>query len=66
MDAYFHFYEPGDHYLGSVLCVMDPNVSESNTLLNKDIISVMDLMYGKILLKWRGTNVDPSSVLINC
>lgn len=77
MDAYFHFSEPGDHYLGRVLSGLDPNVSyfkvlpphwkiSSNILQNKFIKSSMQLMYGQILRTLTKTIVDPYSVLLYC
>ena len=77
LDVYWHFSEPGDHYLGRVLAGLDPNEPdfgilpphfdiEDNPLDNKFIYEAMQLMYGPILKKWKGTILDPTGVLLKC
>ena len=77
LDVYWHFSEPGDHYLGRVLAGLDPNEPEfgvlpphfnmeENPMDNADIKEAMELMYGKIIDTWAETAVDPVGVLLKC
>ena len=63
LDAYLHFSQPGDCYLGRVLACLDPlkpifNILPPHFILedpfeNADIVEAMDLMYGPILDKYK-------------
>jgi len=73
LDIYWHFSEPGDHFLGQVLARLDPNKSkfailpphfrkEGNLVGDLDIKEAMDMMYCPILDMYNG-EVDPAGLL---
>jgi hypothetical protein len=77
LDVYFHFCEPGDHYLGRVLCGLDANdanfkvlpphfVMDSDPMENEFVREAMELMFGRMLAKWKNTAVDPTGLLLRC
>ena len=77
LDVYWHFAEPGDAYLGRCLCGLDPNSADFAILpphwksdapmQDPDISEAMNLMYGRILEKWRTKpECDPTGVLLRC
>ena len=63
LDAYLHFAQPGDCYLGRVLACLDPLKPTFNILPphfnvvdpfeNHDIVKALDLMYRPILDKYK-------------
>ena len=76
LDVYWHFSEPGDHFLGRVLTGLDPNKSEfatapphfmmeGNLMEDKDIHAAMYMMYGPILEKYKGNaEINPTGLLL--
>jgi hypothetical protein len=75
LDIYWHFAEPGDHYLGRCLAGLSPNSEDfailpphftvGNPMENERIREAMELMYGPLLQKWAGTkDSDPTAVLL--
>jgi hypothetical protein len=73
LDIYWHFAEPGDHYLGRCLAGLDPNSGDfavlpphftvGNPMENERIREAVDLMYGPSLRKWAGTDdSDPTAL----
>ena len=73
LDIYWHFAEPGDHYLGRCLAGLDansedfailpPHFTVSNPMANELIKEAMLLMYGPALKKWVGTSdSDPTAL----
>ena len=74
LDVYWHCAEPGDNYLGRVICGLDPlspdfgalppHFSLENPLENKQISEAMTLMYGPILRTWAETCQDPTGVFL--
>lgn len=76
LDLYWHFAEPGDHFLGRVLAGLNPSSDEFATLpphwvlddpmSNERVSEAMNLMFATILQKWGGTAVDPTGVLLLC
>jgi hypothetical protein len=74
LDLYWHFAEPGDHYLGRCLAGLDPNSADfavlpphftvSNPMENERIREAIDLMYGTALSKWADhVDSDPTALL---
>jgi hypothetical protein len=74
LDIYWHFAEPGDHYLGRCLAGFDPNSPDfaclpphftvTNPMETPRIREAMELMYGPALSKWAGTkDCDPTALL---
>ena len=76
LDVYWHFSEPGDHFLGRVLTGLDPNksefasppphfVMEGNLLEDEDINAAMQMMYGPILEKYKdNAEINPTGLLL--
>ena len=74
LDVYWHFSEPGDHFLGRVLAGLDPNkpefstmpphfMKEGNLMDDPDICEAMHLMYGPILDRYNEA-IDPTGLLL--
>ena len=67
--VYWHFGEPGDHFLGRVIvglpenspdfAILPPHFSMTEPMLNDDIIEAMNLMYWIIIQNHGGTYIDP-------
>ena len=76
LDLYWHIAEPGDCYLGRILAGLDPNDASFGSLpphfvmtdpmSNADVKEGMQLMYGTILRRWSGHEVDPTGLLLRC
>ena len=76
LDVYWHLSEPGDHYLGRILADMDhkkvsfgdppPHWTMSNPIENEDILRAMNMLFGPILQKHRGSNFDHTAMLLRC
>lgn len=76
LDVYWHFSEPGDHYLGRILAGMDPKKASfgglpphwtmSNPIENEDILCAMNMLFGPILRKHKGCDYDPTAMLLRC
>ena len=76
LDLYWLIAEAGDCYLGRILAGLDPNDASFGTLpphftmtdpmSNTYVREVMQLMYGPILRRWSGHEVDPSGLLLRC
>lgn len=76
LDVYWHFGSVGDHYLGRILCGLDPNETHFATLpphwnledpLGNDMIrEAMYMMYGPILQRYAGRSENPSGILLRC
>ena len=76
LDVYWHFSEPGDHYLGRILACLDPTKPSFGTLpphfnvidpmSNPDIKWAMRMMYGSILDEYEGKPNDPSALILRC
>ena len=76
LDVYWHFSEPGDHFLGRVLAGLDPNKSEfgtmpphfmmeGNLMEDEDVKEAMKIMYGPILDKYQdNAEIDPTGLLL--
>jgi hypothetical protein len=74
LDIYWHFAEPGDHYLGCCLAGLDPNTEDfailpphftvgSNPMENVGIREAVELMYGPSLQQWAGSEgSDPTAL----
>ena len=75
-DVYWHFSEPGDHYLGRILAGLDPTNASfgnlpphwilNNPMENEDISHAMTLLSGPILAKHGGSASDPTAMLLRC
>ena len=76
LDVYWHFSEPGDHYLGRILAGLDPTNASfgnlpphwilNNSMENDDISHAMTLLFGPILAKHGGSASDPTAMLLRC
>ena len=76
LDVYWHFGLVGDHYLGRILCGLDPNDTNfavlpphwnvDDPLGNETISQAMHLMYGPILVEYAGRRENPSGILLRC
>jgi hypothetical protein len=74
LDIYWHFAEPGDHYLGCCLAGFDPNSLDfaclpphftvTNPMEHPQIREAIELMYGPALSKWAGTKDSDPTVLL--
>ena len=76
LDVYWHFAEPGDHFLGRILAGLDPNKSEfatlpphfimeGNLMDDEDVKEAMHMMYGPILEKYQDNpELDPTGLLL--
>ena len=73
LDIYWHFAEPGDHYLGRCLAGLDPNSEDfailpphftvGNPVENEQICEAIEMMYGPALQKRAGTiDSDPTAL----
>jgi hypothetical protein len=73
LDIYWHFAEPGDHYLGRCLAGLDPNSADfavlpphftvGDPMEHPRIREAIDLMYGPALSKWVDTrDSDPAAI----
>ena len=73
LDIYWHFSEPGDHYLGRCLAGLDansedfailpPHFTVGDPMQNARIREAVELMYGPALQKWSGTkDSDPTAL----
>ena len=75
LDVYWHFSEPGDHYLGRILAGMDPKMASFGDLpphwsiLNPmeipDIALAMEMLFGPILRKHADCKSRPTDVLFH-
>jgi hypothetical protein len=74
-DLYLHLADPADTYLGRILVGLDPNKQSfatlpphfipSDPMADELIREAMDLMYGPILVAWRGKGVrDFTGILL--
>lgn len=76
LDLYWHFAEPGDHYLGRILAFLDetsekfavlpPHFSMVDPMADKRVKEAMVLMFGHILSTWANTEVHPTGILLRC
>jgi hypothetical protein len=76
LDVYWHFSEPGDHYLGRILAGLDPKKSSFanlpphwtlvNPLENEHVALAMDRLYGRIMARYKNTPEDPMAMLLWC
>ena len=76
LDVYWHFGSVGDHYLGRILCGLDPNSTNfailpphwklEDPLGDDKIREAMELMYGPILRHYNGRSENPIGVLLRC
>jgi hypothetical protein len=76
LDVYWHFGSVGDHYLGRILCGMDPNNvnfavlpphwNVEAPLENESIKEAMLVMYGPILQHYAATKENPIGILLRC
>ena len=76
LDVYWHFCNEGDHYLGRVLCGLDPNtdgfsslpphfIVSGNLLEDDDIRTAMEIMYGPIMQTYKNQpELDPTGLLL--
>jgi hypothetical protein len=74
LDVYWHFGEPGDHFLGRVVvglpenspkfAILPPHFTMTEPILNEDVAEAMDLMYATIVQKHGGTSIDPTGILV--
>jgi hypothetical protein len=70
LDVYFQFAASGDHYLGQLLSLKDPNSVDFDTPCPhwKDpshpaVIQALELTFGAVLLEHSNTSHDPQGVL---
>ena len=71
---YWHYAEPGDNFLGRLLSglnalestfnILPPHFKSTAPLDDEYIREEMDLMYGKIILKWYESDRDPTGLLL--
>ena len=76
LDVYWHFGSVGDHYLGRILCGLDPNDTNFAVLpphwilvdpLGNELVSkAMQMTYGPILAEYRHRSENPTGVLLRC
>ena len=82
LDVYWHFGSVGDHYLGRILCGLDPNHTNfavlpphwilEDPLDNESIRKAMRMMYGPILDGYAPggamvhADANPSGILLRC
>ena len=76
LDVYWHFSEPGDHYLGRILAGMDPKKASfgdlpphwsiPNPMEIPEIALAMELLFGPILRKHTGCEYRPTALLLRC
>jgi len=76
LDVYWHFGSVGDHYLGRILCGLDPNNTNfailpphwimEDPLGNSTIRDALNLMYGPILQSYSGKNENPKGIVLRC
>ena len=69
LDVYWHFSEPGDHYLGRILAGMDPSshsfgclpphFNRIDPLQDPDIQSAMDMIFGPVMTAYEGKDDNP-------
>jgi len=74
LDVYWHFGSVGDHYLGRILCGLDPTHSSFATLPphwiipdplgNEFVHEAMVLMYGDIMQAYDGKPENPIGILV--
>ena len=76
LDVYWHFCNEGNHYLGRVLCGLDPNNETFSTLpphftvtgdlmSDPDIALAMDIMYRPIMEAYKDqVKLDPTGLLL--
>ena len=74
LDLYWHFAEPGDHYLGRCLAALDPDseafatlpphFSVDDPMANECIAKSMKLMYSTVLTKWGTALCNPTGLLL--
>ena len=74
LDVYWHFSEPGDHYLGRILSGMDPSKANFGTLpphfsvvdplSDPDIKKAAEMVFGGLLNAYTGLPNDPKPILI--
>jgi hypothetical protein len=73
LDIYWHFAEPGDHYLGRCLAglyptsedfvILPPHFTVGNPMENVRICEAVELMYGPLLQQWAGTKDSDRTAL---
>lgn len=76
LDCYWHYGAVGDHYLGRILCGLNPNDQDFamlpphwdvvDPLGNATILEGMQTMYGAVMEKYRGRQEDPTGFLLRC
>jgi hypothetical protein len=76
LDVYWHFSEPGDHYLGRILAGLDPKKSTFsslpphwklvNPMENERVALAMEMMYGRIMHHHQNTPDNPLAMLLRC
>jgi hypothetical protein len=76
LDVYWHFAEPGDHYLGRILAGLDPKKSSFaslaphwmlvNPMENERVKLAMTMLYGRIMARYKNRPEDPMAMLLRC
>jgi hypothetical protein len=76
LDVYWHFGSVGDHYLGRILCGLDPNNTNfailpphwkvEDPLGNSTIKGAVNMMYGPILQAYNGKSENPTGIVLRC
>ena len=76
LDVYWHFGSVGDHYLGRILCGLDPNDTKfailpphwtiDDPLGNELVSKAMRMTFGPILVKYGHRSENPLGVLLQC
>jgi hypothetical protein len=70
LDVYFQFAQGGDHYLGQLLSLKDPNSIDFNTPCphwkdpaHPTVLEALELTFGKVFTEHSATSHDPQGVL---
>jgi hypothetical protein len=76
LDVYWHFASIGDHYLGRILAclpshdkrfaTLPPHWNTAQPLSNPHISRAMTILYGPLMVRYRGKNNDPTPMLLRC
>ena len=76
LDVYWHFGSVGDHYLGRILCGLDPNNTNfailpphwkvEDPMGNSTIKEALNTMYGPILQAYSGKSENPRGIVLRC
>jgi hypothetical protein len=70
LDVYFQFAQGGDHYLGQLLSLKDPNSIDVNTPCphwkdpaHPTVLEALELTFGKVFTEHSATSHNPQGVL---